>query len=272
MPANPMKKANFACPGAARIVGIVLVVVLVWPLDLAGAAASPAARAGTEQAPSRSTALTGPLDSGKVRATRPARAGGDKSRKGARQPRRPATVAVPSPKLTTPAASESGNPPPQAGAKAPLQEAPQAKSNAPTDAELAAIARQYCTNNAAAAAEARLRARHAELRELEGQLDRKSEALEKMVEEARLWVEKREKIWAGARENLIEAYSKMRPEAAAQQIAAMSEDAAASILMKLNARAASAILNEMGADRAARLADQALKRSGARGVQEKNGS
>lgn len=147
-----------------------------------------------------------------------------------------------------------------------------ARNERRTDAELATIARTFCVNNAGRIAEAQLKARRVQLQQLEENIDRKSEALEKLVEEARSWIERRERVWASARDNLIEAYSKMRPEAAAQQIGAMNEEAGASILMKLNARAASAIMNEMGAERAARLADRALRKGSPVAPADKGGS
>ena len=48
-------------------------------------------------------------------------------------------------------------------------------------------------------------------------------------------------------------YARMRPDAAASQLAAMDEETAAAVLTKLNPRNASAILNEMPPARAARL-------------------
>ncbi|HMN70980.1 MAG TPA: hypothetical protein PKA55_03810 [Rhodoblastus sp.] len=141
-----------------------------------------------------------------------------------------------------------------------------------SDEKLASIARSYCSHNLASAAEARIAGKRTALLELEARVERKSAELGKLVADARDWVERREKLRAAARDNLVEAYSKMRPEAAAQQIGAMSDEAAVSILMKLNARAASAIMNEMGADRGARLADKALRRSEAVAEAGKSGS
>lgn len=141
-----------------------------------------------------------------------------------------------------------------------------------SDAELVEIARTYCTNNAANAMDARVAWQSRRLRELENEVLKKSEMLASLAQEARLWVEKREKMWGTARDSLAEVYAKMKPEAAAQQLAAMSEDSAASIITRLNPRAASAILNEMGPDRAARLADGALRRPGGGASREKSGS
>lgn len=141
-----------------------------------------------------------------------------------------------------------------------------------SDEELTEIARTYCGNMAASAAEARVARQRRQLQELEKEVADKSAMLAKLLHEARGWVEKREKLWTSARDGLVETYAKMKPEAAAQQLAAMSEETASTIIMKLNARAASAILNEMGSDRAARLADGALKRLDVGSRRGKSGS
>lgn len=141
-----------------------------------------------------------------------------------------------------------------------------------TDAELAAIAKIYCTNNDAGAAQARDARRREKLAQLEKEIEQRSSALATLMQDARNWVEKREKMLSATRDGLVETYSKMKPEAAAQQLAAMNDETATSIIMKLNARAASAILNEMGAERAARLADNALRRSSSAAPRPKSGT
>ena len=140
----------------------------------------------------------------------------------------------------------------------------------PSDQELAALAQAFCTNNAASATEARLLQSRKELLDLQREVEKRAEELADLAREARAWVEKREKYLASAREGLVETYSKMKPEAAAQQIGAMSDDAAISILVSLAPRASSAILNEMAPDKAARFADAAIRRATPR-VKEKNG-
>lgn len=138
--------------------------------------------------------------------------------------------------------------------------------------ELENIARTYCSNNIASAAEARVAWESKKLRELETEVARKSEALASLVQETRTWVERREKLLGAARDSLVEIYAKMRPEVAAQQLGTMSEDNAASIITKLNPRSASAILNEMSSERAARLADGVLRGMREKPAQEKSGS
>ena len=67
------------------------------------------------------------------------------------------------------------------------------------------------------------------------------------------WLRKRDDAMRQAAESVVAIYARMRPDAAALQIAAMDDAMAAAILTKLPARAAGAILNEMEAGRAARL-------------------
>ena len=54
---------------------------------------------------------------------------------------------------------------------------------------------------------------------------------------------------------MTDIFTRMRPEAAALQLAAMDPAMAVSVLGKLPPRAASAVLNEMEASRAAQLAE-----------------
>ena len=138
--------------------------------------------------------------------------------------------------------------------------------------ELENIARTYCSNNIPNAIEARVAWESKRLKELEIEVSKKSEALAALGHEARSWVERREKLWMSGRDSLVEIYAKMRPEMAAQQLAAMSEESAASIITKLNPRSASAILNEMTPEKAARLADGVLRGLKEKSGQEKSGS
>lgn len=138
--------------------------------------------------------------------------------------------------------------------------------------ELENIARIYCSNNVPNAIDARVAWESKRLKELEVEVSKKSEALAALGQEARTWVEKREKVWMLARDGLVEIYAKMRPEVAAQQLGAMSEESAASIITRLNPRSASAILNEMSSEKAARLADGVLRGLKEKSGQEKSGS
>jgi Uncharacterized conserved protein len=113
---------------------------------------------------------------------------------------------------------------------------------------------KYCTNIAAAAADARFSWQTTKLTELEARVSDKIKALDAKTAEVRGWIEKREAIEKQANEKLVGIYSKMRPETAAIQLSALDDDMAAAVLAQLGSRQASAIFNEIVPERAARLA------------------
>jgi flagellar motility protein MotE (MotC chaperone) len=67
------------------------------------------------------------------------------------------------------------------------------------------------------------------------------------------WVARRDAFVAKAQDRVVQIYGKMQPEAAAVQLAVVSENVAAAIVMQLEPKQASAVLAEMAADKAARL-------------------
>ncbi len=67
------------------------------------------------------------------------------------------------------------------------------------------------------------------------------------------WLKRRDEFIAKAEGNLVKLYSKIKPDAAAPQLAAMDEEAAAALLLKLSAKTSSAILDQMETAKAARL-------------------
>lgn len=115
------------------------------------------------------------------------------------------------------------------------------------------LADDYCTNIADAAADARFAWQKRTLSEMEKELDRRIVLLETRTAEYREWLARRDAFVKKAQEALVGIYARMRPDAAASQLAAMDEETAAAVLTKLNPRNASAILNEMPPGRAARL-------------------
>jgi flagellar motility protein MotE (MotC chaperone) len=114
-------------------------------------------------------------------------------------------------------------------------------------------AQEYCINIADDAADARAAWQAKTLKELEKELDARIAALEAKRAEYESWLARREAFLEKAENGLVEIYSKMKPDAAAQQLALLDEETAAAIIMKLNARSASTILNEMDPSRAAKL-------------------
>lgn len=112
---------------------------------------------------------------------------------------------------------------------------------------------QFCLNNAGIIGDARIAWQTARLAELGAQIRARLAELEAKKTEYEAWLRARDEMMKQAAEGVVTIYAKMRPDAAALQIAAMDDPTAAAILVKLPARAASAILNEMEAGRAARL-------------------
>jgi flagellar motility protein MotE (MotC chaperone) len=121
-------------------------------------------------------------------------------------------------------------------------------------AEEAPKASAYCAGIADAAADARFAWQKETLESLERQVDQRIKRLEAKRAEYEEWLARRNAFLAKADETVVAIYAKMRPDAAALQLANMPDEAAAALLTKLNARTASAILSEMEAARAAQLA------------------
>lgn len=112
----------------------------------------------------------------------------------------------------------------------------------------------YCANIADAAADARFAWQKEQLAAMERQVEERIRALEEKRAEYEAWLKRRNEFLAKADETVVAVYAKMRPDAAALQLANMPDESAAALLTKLNARTASAILSEMEAARAAGLA------------------
>nr|WP_244472869.1 MotE family protein [Methylobacterium sp. Leaf100] len=112
----------------------------------------------------------------------------------------------------------------------------------------------YCASIADAAADARFAWQKEQLAILEKQVDERIRRLEEKRAEYESWLARRNEFLAKADTGVVAIYQKMRPDAAALQLANMPDEGAAAILTKLNARTASAILSEMEAARAAQLA------------------
>jgi flagellar motility protein MotE (MotC chaperone) len=127
--------------------------------------------------------------------------------------------------------------------------------------ELAAASAQgsdvarFCSNIADQALDARVAWQQKELEATEAKLKLRIAELEAKRAEYEEWLKLRDEFLKKAEENVVEIYSRMNPEAAAQQIASMADDTAAAVLAKLKVRVASAILNEMEPARGAHLAD-----------------
>jgi flagellar motility protein MotE (MotC chaperone) len=162
-------------------------------------------------------------------------------------------------------ATRAPSPPPASAAPAPVSDGlpPLARivtqttdaARAPADppAVEARAARDYCTNIADAAADARFAWQKRTLLELEQEIAKRLALLEEKSAELQKWLARRDEFSKKAQAAVVTIYARMRPDAAAAQLVAMDEETAAAVLTKLDPRNASAILNEMEATQAARL-------------------
>ncbi len=141
-------------------------------------------------------------------------------------------------------------------ADAPAPEAIAPRSEAQVKApggEASATAKAYCENIADAALDARFLSQKAELTRLEEELAKRTALLEAKRAEYQEWLKRRDEFVNKAEGSLVKLYSKIKPDAAAPQLAALDEEAAAALLLKLSAKTSSAILDQMEAGKAARL-------------------
>ncbi len=113
----------------------------------------------------------------------------------------------------------------------------------------------FCSNVADRAVDARLAWQIKELEKAENLLRERIAEVEAKRAEYEKWMALRDDFLKKAEASVIEIYSRMKPEAAATQIAGMSDEIAAAVLAKLSPRNSSAIFNEMDTARAAHLAD-----------------
>ncbi|MGY4630068.1 MotE family protein [Bradyrhizobium sp. USDA 4486] len=133
---------------------------------------------------------------------------------------------------------------------APPKPAP-AQAAVPADNEVAL----FCSNVADPAVDARLAWQLKELEKAETQLRERIAEVEAKRAEYEKWMALRDDFLKKAEAQVVEIYSRMKPDAAATQIAGMADETAAAVLAKLNPRTSSAIFNEMDTARAAHLAD-----------------
>lgn len=121
----------------------------------------------------------------------------------------------------------------------------------PSDNEVAL----FCGNVTDPAVDARLAWQIKELEKAESQLRDRIAEVEAKRAEYEKWMALRDDFLKKAEAQVVEIYSRMKPDAAATQIAGMADETAAAVLAKLSPRSSSAIFNEMDTSRAAHLAD-----------------
>lgn len=114
--------------------------------------------------------------------------------------------------------------------------------------------REFCTNIADAARDQRYLIQKQELETLQKDVDERIKTLETRRAEYEDWLNRRNAFLKSAEAGLVEIYRKMKPDAAAAQLAEINPEIASAIVMKLPPRQSSVILGEMAADKAALLA------------------
>jgi flagellar motility protein MotE (MotC chaperone) len=110
---------------------------------------------------------------------------------------------------------------------------------------------RFCSNIADAARDRRYSLQKLELETLQKDIDLRITALEEKRAEYEEWLQRRNDFLQKAEGNLVDIYSRMRPDAAAERLAEVNTELAAGILMKLQSRQAGIILNEMNSKAAA---------------------
>lgn len=113
---------------------------------------------------------------------------------------------------------------------------------------------QYCANVAASAEALRLERRRKQLAELEGEIASRLSTLDAKQQELRALLDRLEAFERKTGDALVGLYSRMKPEAAAAQLAQVDDDIAAALMLQLKTKISSAILGEMEASRGAALA------------------
>jgi flagellar motility protein MotE (MotC chaperone) len=164
-----------------------------------------------------------------------------------RPPAAPAAAAKPKPDTTPKPKADTATKP----APSPKPAAAVSAADPAADGEAA----QFCRNISDAASDARFSWQVRVLEQLDKQVKESVERLEVKRAEYEDWLKRREDFLHKVEDGVVEMYGRMRPEAAAPQIASMTEEVALSVLMKLKPRTSSAILSEMEPTRAARLTD-----------------
>jgi flagellar motility protein MotE (MotC chaperone) len=118
--------------------------------------------------------------------------------------------------------------------------------------------RMFCANNASTADAARIAWQASRLEEVEARLQEKIAELDAKRAEFQEWMRKRDETMKKARQDVVDVYSKMDPEAAANELMQMDDAMAAAVLSKLNPRTTSSILDQMDPARAAHLTDEMM--------------
>jgi len=112
---------------------------------------------------------------------------------------------------------------------------------------------QYCSNVVDPARDRRYLLQKQDLEKLKADVDVRLKALEERRNEYQEWLKKRTDFMDMARQDLVDIYKNMKPDAAAARLAEVDVYVAASILMRLTPRQSGLILSEMDPAKAAKL-------------------
>jgi flagellar motility protein MotE (MotC chaperone) len=112
---------------------------------------------------------------------------------------------------------------------------------------------QYCSSIANAAADARFAWQKQTLVDTEKQVEGRVEELNVKIAEYQKWMARRDEFSRKAQSIITDIYTKMKPDAAAQQLSALDEETAAAVIVKLSPKISSALMAEMEAKKGARL-------------------
>lgn len=112
---------------------------------------------------------------------------------------------------------------------------------------------QYCSNVVDPARDRRYLQQKQELDKLKSDIDLRLKALDERKSEYQDWLKKRNDFMAMARQDLVDIYTKMKPDAAAPLLAQSDIYVAAAILMKLKPQQSGLILAQMDPAKAAKL-------------------
>ncbi len=115
-------------------------------------------------------------------------------------------------------------------------------------------AQENCANVAASAEAVRIERRRQQLASLEKEIATRLAALDEKREELRKLLERLDAFERKTSDSLVGLYARMKPEAAAAQLAQLDDDIAAALMLQLKSKISSSILAEMEASRGAALA------------------
>lgn len=250
-------------------IGALGILVLLAPTSVNGLIGTQTARAEGEASPWQTTVASGKAPSHPVKATkRPASASppsvAASGQEAPKDPSHDGTVRTDAAQRTglahqlgvaVPGPIETGSverPQENASATSAALVQPVATKDGPTG--LPAAAKHFCVNIKPQVEELRTALQRKKMMQAEVELQKRITQLEERISEYKEWMGRRQEFINKVQDSLVKIYSKMRPEAVAQQLPSLDLETAAAVLLKLEPRTASAILNDTDPKLAATLA------------------